>query len=216
MDKTSREAKLGPAGEIIPPEEEIINIEGPQGQSIFHHTMSYCVSQETIDGLQQKINEILKYVGELNDDRLLVLVGALIVENAIDELLVAIMPGYKSLRDKRDFTFSMRIEITRALRLIPSRILNCADFIRGLRNDFVHDLSINAFDRLESPRLQSMRDRLLAFNPQVFEEDAKAFSQLVLWTGVALYVYTMHVSQLNDFIRSSKLPAILQAFVGQN
>jgi len=36
----------------------------------------------------------------------------------------------------------MRIEIAIALQLIPKRILNCADFIRDLRNKFVHDLSV--------------------------------------------------------------------------
>jgi len=200
-----------------PKPEQIIDVEGPSGESVFRRLISWCVPTGASERFQQKIDEeILAHVRELNDDRLLVLVGALIIENAVDELLAAIMPGYRSLRDKRDCSFSMRVEIARALRLIPSRILNCADFIRGLRNDFVHDLSIEKLDKLKPSRIQSMRDRLSAFTSQEFEEEAETFRMLVVWTAVALYGYTMHVARLNDFIRSNEFYASLQAFLDQN
>lgn len=196
-----------------PKPEEIINIEGPSGESVFRRLISWCVQPEASGKFQQRIDEILGRVEELDDDRLLVLVGALIVENAVDELLAAIMPGYASLQDKRDFSFSTRIEVARALRLIPSRILNCADFIRSLRNDFVHDLSVEKLDALEPSRIQSMRDRLSSFIAEMVEAEAEAFRKLVLWTAVALYGYTMHVSRLNDFIRSDELGESLKAFL---
>ena len=97
--------------------------------------------------------------------------------------------------------------------LIPSRILNGADFIRRLRNDFVHEFSIDTFGKLEPSRLQSMRDRLLAFDRKVPEKDARVFRLLALWNIVALYVYTIHVSSLNDLIRSPKFLVSLQTFI---
>jgi hypothetical protein len=215
MNKRSNKDTIIPTGEFVPPEEEVINIQGIQGESIFYFTMSACVSPDMVAGLQQKIDETLERVRELNDDRLLVLVGALIVENAIDELLAAIMPGFKSLQDKRDVTFSIRIEITKALQVIPTRILNCADFVRRVRNDFIHDLSIDTFDKLTPSELQSMRDRLRSFNSQVVEDNAKVFSRLVLWITIALYTYTIHVSQLNDFIRDSGFLSGLQSFINE-
>jgi predicted nucleic-acid-binding Zn-ribbon protein len=217
MTNSSHEARIIPVEEMekIPTEEEVINIQGIQGESIFYKTMSACVSQDMVGGLQQKIDKTLEYVQELSDDRLLVLIGALIVENAVDELLASIMPGYKSLQSKRDLTFSMRIEIVKALKLIPAKILNSADFVRKLRNSFVHDLSVDSFDKLDPSELQSMQDRLHGFSTEVIEDNARAFSRLVLWLTVALHIYTMHTSHLNDFIRDNRFLVNLQSFVNQ-
>ena len=194
--------------------EKVINVEEPAGKSIFRRFLSWCLPKDVEHRFQQKIdNEIFAPVSALNDDRLLVLVGALVVENTLDELLGAIMPGYKTLRDKKDFTFSMRIEIARALQLIPTRILNCADFIRDLRNDFVHDLSVKGFEDLEQSKIQSLHDRLSGFTPQKFDKIAEAFRMLVSYNAIALYGYAIHVSRLNDFIRSTKFGESLKAFV---
>ncbi len=194
--------------------EKVINVEGPAGKSIFRRFLSWCLPKDAEYRFQHKIdNEIFAPVSALNDDRLLVLVGALVVENTLDELLAAIMPGYKTLRDKKDFTFSMRIEFARALQLIPTRILNCADFIRDLRNDFVHDLSVKGFDDLEQSRIQSLHDRLSGFTPKQFEKIAEAFRMLVSYTAIALYGYAIHVSRLNDFMRSAKFGESLKAYV---
>jgi hypothetical protein len=207
-----------------PQPEKIIDIEGPVGITIFRRLFTWGTSSEALDVtlegmsklIQPKVDDMLQYVKNLNDDRLLVLVSALIIENAIDGLLAAIMPGYEPLREKRDFTFSMRIEIARALCLIPARILNCADFIRSLRNDVVHDLSIDRFDKFKPTQLQSMRDRLLSFTSEEQVESAEVFRYLATWTAVALYAYTIHVSQLDDFIRSDKLSAPFKTFLEQD
>jgi hypothetical protein len=194
--------------------EKIINVEGPAGKSIFHRFMSWCLPKDVEHKFQHKIdNEIFAPVSALNDDRLLVLVGALVVENTLDELLAAIMPGYKTLRDKRDFTFSMRIEIARALQLIPTRILNCADFIRVLRNDFVHDLSVKGFDDLEQSKIQALHDRLSGFTPKKFDKMAESFRMLVSHTAIALYGYAIHVSRLNDFMRSAKFSESFKTYI---
>jgi hypothetical protein len=194
--------------------DKIINVEGPPGKSIFRRFSSWCLPKDAEDRFQHKIdNEIFEPVSALNDDRLLVLVGALVVENTLDELLAAIMPGYKTLRDKKDFTFSMRIEIARALQLIPTRILNCADFIRDLRNDFVHDLSLKGFEDLEQSKIQSLHDRLSGFTPMKLEKIAEAFRMLVSYTAIALYGYTIHVSCLNDYMRSAKFGESLKSYV---
>lgn len=195
-------------------QEKTINVEGPPGKSIFHRYLLWCLPQGAKEKFQRKIDdEILAPVRALNDDRLLVLVGALVVENTLNELLAAIMPSYKSLQDNKDFTFSMRIEIAKALQLIPSRILNCVDFIRYLRNDFVHDLSVEGFDKLEQPKIQSIQDRLSDFTLQVYENNAEAFRTLVVFTALAMYGYTLHVSQLNNFIRSKNFKTKFKEFV---
>jgi len=196
-----------------PKPEQMISIEGTKGCSVFYRMYTWCISPDYGTELQSRIDEMLSHVQGLNDDRLLVLLGALIIENALDEMLAAIMPGYKPLQKKRDFTFSLRIEVAKALRLIPAKILNCVDLIRSIRNDFVHNLSIDVFDRLEPSTLQSMRDKASNLNVQTYEEHAGLFREFVVLTAVSLCVYTEQISRLNDFIRSSAFPPNLKAFL---
>ena len=217
MAISNDEAKIIPVDEMVsvPKEEEVINIQGIHGETIFYHPIVSFISQEMSMSLQREINKTIEYVQGLNDDRLLVLVGALVVENAVDKLIASVFPGYKSLHSQRDFTFSMRIEIVKALKIIPSKILNSAHFVRKLRNDFVHDLSLDSFDKLDTSSIQSMQDRLLEFNSEKIEESPRAFSRLVLWLTVALHTYTEHTLQLNKFIRDDRFINYLQSFIAQ-
>jgi predicted nucleic-acid-binding Zn-ribbon protein len=199
----------------LPAQEKVIDIQGVQGESVFYSVMYFCASPGTVTGLQQRIDKTLEYVQGLNDDRLLILIGALLVENAVHELLASIMPGYRSLQSNRDFTFSMQIEIAKALKLIPGKILNSADFVRKLRNEFVHNLAVDSFEKLPSSKLQSLQDRLRDFGPEVIEDDARAFRRLVLWVVVGLHVYTLHTSLLNEFVRDKDLLKNLESFANQ-
>ncbi len=124
------------------------------------------------------------------------------------------MPGYKSLRDNRDVTFSVRIELARALRLCPSRFFANADVVRRVRNDFAHDLSVDTFAKLPPGRVQSMRDSLSKFNPYDVpgKSDAEVFETFVVLLVLALQVYGIHVSRLNEFIRSKELFPVLKPF----
>jgi len=49
--------------------------------------------------------------------------------------------------------------------------------------------------------------------PKKFEKVAEAFRMLVSYTAIALYGYTIHVSQLNDFMRSAKFSESLKSYV---
>jgi len=189
----------------------LINIDGPPSESVFHHPLEDVLNEESQRELQAQIEETVGHVAALNEDRLLVLVGALLVENAVDGLLSAVMPGYESLRRNRDVTLSVRIELARALQLCPSRLFTCADVVRQVRNDFVHDLSVDTFAKLPQYRVQSIRDRLSEFNPQevLGKGNAEVFKKLVYFLVLALRVYRLHVLRLNEFIRSDKLFPVL-------
>lgn len=149
------------------------------------------------------------------DDRAFVLVGALIIENGVDELLYSYVPGFKSIIDNWDFTFSLRIELARALRLVPARLLGGADAIRRVRNDFAHDLKIRSLQDLKSSRLESLTSHLSKFNPQWVEgtNHRLNFEQLVTLTALGLLLYSRHTQILNSFIRHEGLADLLQQFV---
>jgi hypothetical protein len=202
-----------PAG-TIPPGESVVNIQGPPGESVFCHLVVWCITAESLEILQTELNDQFVHVRDANDDRLLALVSALVVENAVDGLLSALMPGYTALRNRMDITFSMRIQIAKAMRIIPSRILGCADFVRRVRNMFAHNLSIKSFDQLEPCELQSMMDRLSQYDPDLLTDKshAEVFEQLVVWTAVALRAYSLQVAALGEFVRTEEFMSGLKQY----
>ncbi|MCI0489225.1 MAG: hypothetical protein L0229_21750, partial [Blastocatellia bacterium] len=183
-----------------------VRFEGSPGKSLFQHLIQECISEKETSEIQAQIDTTVEHVKEYDDDRLLVLVGALLVENAVDRLLASFMPGYKALQEKsRDFTFSMRIELARALQLIPNHILSAADAIRDVRNKFAHVLEINTFAALGKNKGQALRDHLRNFSviPEQDWDEADIFGQLVIVTTMALYLYKPHTQWLNEYVRSS-------------
>jgi len=193
---------------------DVLHFEGPPGESLFHQFKKWCLTSDSQKKLQETIVNTLKPIAALNDDRLLVLIGNLLVENAIDEFLSAIIPNYRSLRDKKEVTFFIRIELARALKLCPSILFSCSDLIRKIRNDFVHDLSIDSFDKLPSGRSQSMKHYLYTFAPhsETYTNDADIYRTLILYLTMAISLYTKHILWLNTFIRSEEFMPILRNF----
>ncbi len=194
------------------PKDKLINFEGQKGESFFYQFKTWCLPKEFQEDLQKSVDDMLQKVSDLKDDRLLVLIASLIIENAIDELLKAIIPDYKKVKENKDFTFSMKIELAKALRFIPSWILGCADFIRGLRNNFAHDLHVDSFNQIDTSKIKSMRDRLIKYSPEVPDHSAEIFRKLTFFTFMALYGYRQHVFILNRFIRSEDFPKHLAKF----
>jgi hypothetical protein len=162
----------------------------------------------------------LEHVAEYDDERLLVLLGGLIVENALDRLLGEAIVKYKQIRDNRDFTFAMRITLAESLCLIPSKVLRAADLVRGLRNDFVHNLDVKSFEDLSrGPRTQgrvaSMIERVKQFGVpiELDEGPPQVFNYLVTVTTIALRGYAIHVAQMARFIRAPVFHEQLARFV---
>lgn len=197
-----------------PDESKIVKLEGPHSETVFSRPIEWCLEEDSRVKLQEEVNALMNHVADLNEDRLLVLVGALLVENKIHEFLSFIIPNYQSLLENRDFTLSMRIDLANALKLCPSRIFSCAHIIRKIRNDFVHDLSCQSFTNLNEGRLQSMRNQLAGFNPAfiVDKSDRQIFKDLVIMVAIALWVYCRHVIWLNKFIRSKDFYQVLRPF----
>jgi len=102
------------------------------------------------------------------DDRLLAIVGALVIEEALDSLLIAYIPKYKILhREDHDITFAMKIKLVRSLKLIPAHLLNAVDVIRDIRNEFVHKLDKDDFNSVSVKR----KDKLIRICKELHPED---------------------------------------------
>ena len=85
-----------------PPPEKIINLEGPPGKTVFRRILTWCLPSGYEQNLQHRIDyDILERVQNLDDDRLLALVGSLVFENSINSIMASIMPGYGNLAAER-------------------------------------------------------------------------------------------------------------------
>lgn len=183
-------------------DKKMIKFSGPKKESIFHCYIAEFLSTEASQEFQEKVDGIMSKVMSIKNDRLLVLLGALIIENSLDEFLSTIIFKYKTLRDNRDFTFSMKILLAKSFRYIPNFIFNSVDCVRVMRNDFIHDLSIDSFEKMAPEKLQSMKQHLSNFVSEKYPSNDSMFRNLVLYTSLALFGYSSHVLKLSSFLRS--------------
>ncbi len=189
------------------------------GDPVFSNSPAKWVRGESFDQIKARVLDVLNHVANLEDHRLLVLVGGLLVEGSVDGLLSVIMPGYKSLQDHHDFSFSLRIAVGRALGLCPAIVWTSADVVRRARNEFVHELSMCNFDTLKPNLIAIMRHCFQGFSK---ESDLQSldppavFKHLVLLTAFALETYRAQLFWLNRFIRNDECRVVLDDFVRRN
>ncbi len=187
-----------------PKPEQIINLNGVEGQTLFWHAKAWILDGRQNE-VQSRMDEVWAHYRDIADDRLLSLVAALCVESYLDRLLQAISPGFDQYRDDVDFTFSVKIKVARGLRLMPTKILTVCDFTRQVRNEFAHHLERKRFDELDRDKyLNKLRPYVREFNSADREplNYRQLFLDLVGFAIAALQVYTMQVSRLREFLET--------------
>lgn len=100
----------------------------------------------------REITPLLRKVERARDDRSFILAANLVIENRLDSLLGALLPGYPRLLGSGGLHFAQKISVARSLRLFPDRIFDLADFFRAVRNDFAHDLRYEYLARMKQSR----------------------------------------------------------------
>ena len=185
-----------------PSPESMLNFEGPEGHSLFRRFLIWCLPAEWEPTVQKEADEVFSHLSA-EDDRAVALVAAMVVEDGVNQLVAAYVPGFKDLASKSDFTFSMRIDLARALRLCPSRLLGAADTLRHIRNEFAHRLTLKTFDGCKAEFLESVRSHLRQIQPamELNKSDREIVTNLASLVYLALRGYSFHVARLNQYIR---------------
>ncbi len=187
-----------------PKPEEIIDIEGPEGETIFWHTKSWLI-KDRASSIQAHMDEMWEHYRDVEDDRLLALIGALCVENSLDGLLQGFAPGFKRFVGDTDLTMSLKTKIAQSLRLLPVRILTACNLIRQIRNEFAHNLAYKQLGQLDNKFLRKLEPYVTAFNKE--ERDSTDYrgllSNLIGFVLLALRVYTGQTSLLRQYIESA-------------
>jgi len=156
----------------------------------------------------------LQRIESTGDDRSFVIVSAVVVERYLDALLGAFIPKYNLLTEKREFTFSLKLDLLSAMRLIPPHILQLADVIRQVRNEFAHELDCNRLDELNSGLQSSMAQRTRDFYG---EGDPHSSSPRMMFKGLtfaALAGFEIYRTNLS-ILREKMDDGILAAALGK-
>ena len=184
-------------------------ISGKKGESLFYNADVFgdlIVMDDNFIPLSKKLTKYMNLVYRAKEERLLAIICAMSIEEALDSLLSAYIPDYRRILDNMDFTLSMKIEITNSLRLILKHIMNAADLVRAIRNEFAHDLSVDSFDSLDEKKFKSkLKARFKEFYP---EEDisnmalSELFVQIVQSVVSALGIYECYSKVAKEYIYS--------------
>lgn len=94
------------------------------------------------------------------DDRSFVIVSVVVLERYLDVLLEGLLPGYDDLVKKREFTLSLKLGLLNALRLIPPHIVQIADLMRRVRNEFAHNLDCDKLENLKNSLKVALAQRV--------------------------------------------------------
>ena len=194
-----------------PKPEEMINMEGEKGKSLFYRNLVDAVDQEKFDDIQKKLDDYFEKYETISDDRALAIIGALSIENELDNFLATWIKDYKRLASNKDLTFSFKVELAISLKLIPIRILNAVEPIRKIRNIFAHHLDIDTFDKAkefesksDKPSFPKLYDKIKTFIVWDKDDDRQTFKTLIIMIILGLNVYTKHTAKVQNYIWNPK------------
>jgi len=124
-----------------------IQFAGPKADTLFHVPLR---TAESFARWNEEVPALFERASRAGDDRSLVLFSALLVEAQLDELLGIWIPRYSKLANRMDLTFSLKLDLLDAMRLIPRLVVRSADCVRDVRNKFAHRLACDHLDQLEA------------------------------------------------------------------
>ena len=184
-----------------PKPEQIVDITGPAGETLFWHTKEWIVAK-SVPAIQADLDNTWHHYRDITDDRLVALVAALCVEGAVDALLEAMAPGVATLKNDTDFKFSVKIKFARSLQLLPARVLTACDLVRQIRNEFAHNVALRRFEDLEAKFQNRLAPYVWEFNKAAYDPNApqRLFKDLVGFILMALRIYTEQVSRLRSYV----------------
>ena len=183
--------------------EEMININGEEGESLFYRPIIQIVNQEILNDIQKKLDKYFEKYENTSDDRALAIIGALSVENELDNFLATWIKNYNPLTNNKEFTFSFKVELAISLKLIPTKILNAIEPIRKIRNIFAHDLDIDTFEKAKesnSRPFTELDNKLRTFIKWDKDDNRRTFKTLILMIILGLNIYTKHTAKVQNYI----------------
>lgn len=106
------------------------------------------------------IPQYFQRLNKIKDDRSFVILAATVLEYQVERFLKLFIPEYQILITLNT-SFDFKLKIVRAFKLIPPQIINTAELIKNIRNEFAHNQDLDDFnDADKSSILKSHLDLL--------------------------------------------------------
>lgn len=187
--------------------EEIINIEGGKGKSLFYRPIITVVNQKNFQDIQERLDNVLKMLDKTYDNRAFSIICALIIEDELDNFLTSWIKNYNYLKNNKDLTLSFKVDLAISLKLIPIKILNAIEPIRKIRNIFAHNINISTFKQVKEFDYKSFSKLYNKIKTFIFwnrDDDKDTFRMLVFMVILGLKIYSKHTTKVWDYIWNSK------------
>lgn len=196
------------------PSDDIPNIIGPIGESIFDRPIWWCLNEESRGEFMARLTQSLEHIIRIHDERLLLITGALLIEGSIDNLLSDFLPGYNALKENRDFSFSLKIALAKAAELCPASLFNYANLIRNMRNEFAHNLATSTIDQLPNKHIQTLNQFLtqISASYDLSENNFIKCLDLISDTIFGIEIYRSSVQKLNRMIRDTEIEELMRNY----
>lgn len=143
--------------------------------SVFSSSKNDCLFKRPFDLWERSdwntdVPPFFQRLNKLSDDRSFVILAATVLEYEVDRFLEAFIPESKSIVDQNT-NFNRKIVLIKAFRLVPPQIVNIADLVKNIRNEFAHNLDIDSFDDAQkSKKLPKLIDQMISYWTE-FERD---------------------------------------------
>ena len=184
------------------------------GESIFDRPIWWCLDKETQANFMSRLAQSLEHIVRIHDERLLLITGALLVESSIDNLLSDFMPGYNTLKENRDFSFSLKIALAKATELCPAPLFNYANLIRTMRNEFAHNIATSKIDQLPNKHIQTLNQYLtqISVSHDLSVDNFKKCYNLISDTIFGIEIYRSSVQKINKMIRDTEIEELMRNY----
>lgn len=192
-----------------------INLDGKKGESLFYHPffMEILATDENAKSLIDQYRYIIDRYHKIEDERLMAIIGYLIVEEALDTFLSAWLEDYNKISN--GLSFYRKESLAVSLKLIPKKILEAIEPVRLIRNYFAHDKDADWFKQLREKKdgkdkIDGMYAAIKTFNKFPFDEmpdsnkDFITFKELCFYIAFALNIYSKHLIVVRDYIWKEK------------
>lgn len=189
-----------------------LNLGGQKGGSLFFSPFKYPFDGIDLKETRKRINSYLEKYYETSDDRAFAVIGALTIENELDNFLSKWMKDYKHIANNKDFSFSFKVDLAISSKLIPRKILNAIEPIRRIRNIFAHHLDIDTFEKAkefdsksDKPSFPMLHNKIETFGKSWnTKDDRLSYQQLIFSIALGLDVYAKLLAKVQDYIWQSE------------
>lgn len=161
-------------------------------------------SQENyIESIETLIHHLIS--DKKKEDRLIVMVGSLVIEKEINKSLTYLNFD-KNFID--DLTIHTKIKLIGSLNLIPQEIINILLLLNSVRNKFSHHLEINSFSNsIIEGKIGNLKGYFKFFYPNSENQydDYEFYIGMLFTTGYTLSLYNRNIQLYGQKIREKKI-----------